>query len=579
MLRRLGWFGVAGLIANCGGESHVADRRGPEATAGHANASGVAGRAGTAGCPACEAGRAAAGGDAARGGTAGAAASDAGAGDAGAAEAGARAERGGRSGVGGSDGATNAGEAGEGGAPSAGASEGGAAGTSNVPKDGLSVGKVAVYQAVEVTLRDGTDTALNAPIVAQREALVRVWLAPGTEWTARNVEAELVIGNGVNSRTAASVLEVSAASIDFDLGSTFTFTLRASEVTDTTTLSIVLRDAADASALGRWPTAGPYALVTSSSKGPFVVTLVPIVANGLSPDVGAQTLARFERYLSHVYPASSVDMTVRPTPVRLDVALTADGGGWDDALDALYAARESDQPAPNTYYYGVLTPGSSMNAYCGSDCVVGLSTVAGRTEEGYRGAIGTGFFESNGDTFSQETMAHELGHALGREHAPCGHPDSVDPKYPYASGQIGVYGYDGRNLLDRDDYKDEMTYCVPVWISDYTWSGIFSRISYVNGLAQKRVATNGAAAPRSRILALAAGGLHWGRERTSASAAEGELAELELLDARGALLDVLSVPFARFDHLPGGFLSVPSDVLARADVASVRAGGVVLAVP
>ncbi|HSU40296.1 MAG TPA: hypothetical protein VLJ38_12040, partial [Polyangiaceae bacterium] len=111
------------------------------------------------------------------------------------------------------------------------------------------------------------------------------------------------------------------------------------------------------------------------------------------------------------------------------------------------------------------------------------------------------------------------------------------------------------------------------------WSGIFSRISYVNGLAQKRVATNGAAAPRSRILALAAGGLHWGRERTSASAAEGELAELELLDARGALLDVLSVPFARFDHLPGGFLSVPSDVLARADVASVRAGGVVLAVP
>jgi hypothetical protein len=45
------------------------------------------------------------------------------------------------------------------------------------------------------------------------------------------------------------------------------------------------------------------------------------------------------------------------------------------------------------------------------------------------------------------------------------------------------------------------------------------------------------------------------------------------------VLDVVSVPFARFDHLPGGFLSVPSDVLARADVASVRAGGAVLAVP
>jgi hypothetical protein len=473
-----------------------------------------------------------------------------------------------------------AGEAGDGRAPNAGANEGGAAGASGVPARGLAVGKVAVYQAVEVTLmRDGTDRALNAPIVAEREALVRIWLAPGAEWSARNVEAELVIGNGVNSRTAASVRQVSAASVDFDLGSTFSFTLRASEVTDATTLSVTLRDAADASTLDRWPSAGQYALVAASSGGPFVVTLVPLVANGFTPDLGTQTLGRFERYLSHVYPASSVQMTVRSAPVRLDFALTADGDGWDDALDALYAARDADQPAPNTYYYGVLTPGSSMNAYCGNDCVVGLSTVAGRTEEGYRGAIGTGFFESNTDTFSQETMAHEMGHALGREHAPCGHPDSVDPKYPYSTGQIGVYGYDGRSLLDRDDYKDEMTYCVPVWISDYTWSGIFSRISYVNGLVQKRVVTNGAAPARFRTLALGPSGLHWGRERTPATPPEGEPVDLELLDASGAVLAVTSVPFARFDHLPGGFLSVPSEALARMDVASVRVGGAVLPVP
>ena len=576
MLGRLGWLGVTMLVASCGGESQVRERRGPAQAGGNGNESALSGRAGAAGCSTCGAGRAGSAGDLGRGGAA--LASDGGAPEAGAPETAGGAD-GGRGGT--SGGTSAAGEAGSDGEPaSAGASEGGAGGETAGMRDGLGLSKVAVYQAVEVTLmRDGVEPGLNAPIVAEREALVRVWLAPDPAWTARSVEAELAVGNGANSRTATSVREVSAASVDADLASTFTFTLRASEVSDTTTLSVTLRDAADQSVLARWPSADAYALVTASSNGPFVVTLVPVVANGFTPDLGAQTVGRFERYLSHVYPASSVEMTVRATPLKLDFALTADGGGWDDALDALYAARDADQPAPNTYYYGVLTPGSKLNAYCGDSCVVGLSVVAARNEEGNRGALGTGFFESNTDTFSQETMAHEMGHALGREHAPCGHPDSVDPKYPYSSGQIGVFGYDGRALLDRDDYKDEMTYCVPVWISDYTWSGIFSRISYVNGLVQKRVATDSAARARFRTLSLGTHGLHWGSERTPASPPEGEPAELELLDAAGAVLEVLTVPFARFDHVSGGFFSVPADVLARSDVKGVRVGGAVLALP
>jgi len=52
-------------------------------------------------------------------------------------------------------------------------------------------------------------------------------------------------------------------------------------------------------------------------------------------------------------------------------------------------------------------------------------------------------------------------------HAPCG--TSGDPAYPYQSGNIGIWGFDVERevLKDRTALKDVMSYCNPVWISDY----------------------------------------------------------------------------------------------------------------
>jgi hypothetical protein len=595
MLRRLGFIGAAaaGFALSCGGQSELVERRAPVGEGGVASIS----RGGTAGCTACDGGKSDgdAGGRSASG---HAGAETGGAPDAGVSESGAptvdssagadaTAGRGGAVGAGtdgkAGRGGQSGGEAGTNGSANAGTTagvtdQGGAAGEGAAAAL-LGITKVAVYQATEVTLmKDGSNVMPNAPVVGERDALVRVWLAPGSGWTARDVTADLTVTSGGGSRTATDTLSVSAASVDTDLASTLTFSLRSSEVSDSTTLSVVLHEMNGSAKLNRWPKTGEYALDTSSSNGDFLVTLVPLIAAGFTPDLGTQTVSRFQRYLSHVYPVSGVDMMVR-APVTLDVDVEPDGTGWDDALDVLYATRDADDPAANVYYFGVLTPGPTLEDYCGGNCVVGLSTVAARTDEGDRGAIGTGYFESNTDTFSQETMAHELGHALGREHAPCGNPDSVDPKYPYPEGQIGVLGYDGTNLLDEDDYKDEMSYCVPVWISDYTWSGIFSRINYVNGLGARRVASAPAERKRYRTLTIRADGrLHWGSERAPPSAPDGEPLEVDLLDAKGAVLGVVNVPFARFDHLPGGFASVPSAALAAPDVASVRVNGEVLPV-
>jgi hypothetical protein len=69
------------------------------------------------------------------------------------------------------------------------------------------------------------------------------------------------------------------------------------------------------------------------------------------------------------------------------------------------------------------------------------------------------------------------------------------------------------------------------------------------------------------------GTLAWGRERPGAVRATETSTAVELFDANGQVLSVVSAPFARFDHLPGGFVSLPAAALRTPGLASVRALG------
>lgn len=71
---------------------------------------------------------------------------------------------------------------------------------------------------------------------------------------------------------------------------------------------------------------------------------------------------------------------------------------------------------------------------------------------------------------------HEIGHNLGRYHAPCGGAGGPDPNFPHAGGSIGEYGIDVPLLTyyTPADATDFMGYCDPSWISDYTYIGLFN---------------------------------------------------------------------------------------------------------
>ena len=142
-------------------------------------------------------------------------------------------------------------------------------------------------------------------------------------------------------------------------------------------------------------------------------------------------------------PVASMELEVRETYHTGANLSTTDGWGqWINETRTLY-----QQEGRRGYYYGVVAV--SAPAYGGLG-YVGLPVSVGLAYD--------------------DIYAHELGHNLNLRHAPCG--TSGDPNYPYPSGNIGIWGYDIRleRLMDRNALKDIMSYCDPVWISDYHFS-------------------------------------------------------------------------------------------------------------
>ncbi len=456
------------------------------------------------------------------------------------------------------------------GAPGVGPGAGGSVVPVLTPAMPLAVTEVAVYQGVKVTIVKGGEHVAerNAPLIAGRRALVRVFVEPKEGYTPRKVIAELSIRPAAGEAPAPlrDSRSIEVASTEVGRTSTFNFEVSGEALTQGATFSVTLReDTGDGPLLTAEPVRYPAGTAQDDLEfqptGKLKIVLVPVRYDGDGtqrlPDVSSAQLERYRRKFLTLYPTSEVEVIVHD-PFPWPTAISANGSGFSGILEAMIRLRRTERASDDTYYYGAFAPNTSFERYCSRGCVTGLSGVVEAAGDAYlRASVGLGF---TGES-SADTMAHEIGHAHGREHAPCGGASGPDRKFPDPRGGIRVWGYDifQKTFIDPAKGKDMMGYCEPAWVSDYTYSALHERLLAVGSTAKAMSLRTGANTSYRMLTVDGDGAVLTSNLITLDRGPEGPGSSVEYLgeaDGRHVVARG-SAHFVPFDHLPGGIVVVP----------------------
>ncbi len=396
-------------------------------------------------------------------------------------------------------------------------SSGGAGSGSDAGGDSSAGSRLAPGIAIDgITICQGTSvpivaaraevTKRNAPIVVGRDALVRVFVKPDATFAARGVVARVTITAGGAPTELVASLTPAGASDDGKLDTTLNVEVPGAAITADAEISVRIEEKPGATPPSGstdgavWPATGTTKLAATSSNGNLAVVLVPFrytadMSNRV-PDISAAVVKQIFDGVAAQYPVPAIDVTVH-APVDLATTLAPTGTGWDEWLMQLQTLRTNEALKSNVVYLGVAMPADSNSAYCGGACVQSVSSGNPTTGAAPLAAVIALFTGNSGDGGASDggaptldnyggVFANAIGPLFGRLRAPCGNPPAPDPMFPYSDGQIGVRGYDRRTktLLDPTATKDFMSFCAPTWTSDYTFAGIFSRLSFLNKTAR-----------------------------------------------------------------------------------------------
>lgn len=418
----------------------------------------------------------------------------------------------------------------------------------------------------------------NVPVVAGREALLRVMLAPGASWTPRPLEIEVEIEQAAGSTVLRLDFTPNGASTEENLASSANFDLPAGLVTPEAEVSVSLFEAL-ASEPGsplpraaRFPSAGAAPLRAVQNGGVVEVWFVPLLyapdGSRRAPDTSPAQIELLRSTLERQYPVSDVLVDVL-TPVALASPMDAEGGGWTDALYQISNLRDALAVPDDVYLYGLVQPEADYGTYCQRGCVTGLSWVGVNPASAWsRSSLGLGYAGGR----SADTFAHEVGHAHGRQHSPCGGPANPDPDFPNGGGRLGAWGWDAvdAELIDPSTHGDLMSYCRPRWVSDYTFAALSERVQQVNASAFVAALPGW---PRSfAVLDVPAAEAPALRATlTLDRPPEGKAVGLELLDERGRTIGTVIGTVQVFEHLGAAAI-----LFEEPDAAAIRYDGVTL---
>ncbi len=359
------------------------------------------------------------------------------------------------------------------------------------PAQSVRITEVRAYQTHERTLfvaeaepAPEEDEVEAPPLLANRRTLIRAMVAPVDGEMPREITGRLRFrsSSGDDDVVLESKAFILTPSIDGNLASSLTWILEPEDVTPALTLKValyetrieVLSDEEDLvvdAPQARWPITGRSRLRPREAPR-LRVRLVPL-ANpipqtdevGRIPEVTPALLERLQEKVLERFPVGEVQLEVA-TPLTLAEPVEAYGAGWQDA-----AAQLADvYPTANgVITFGLLAPTERRADFCPLNCVQGVTQIVETDSEGLPVFGSVALALAYDDDTTAETFVHELGHTLGRHHAPCDvDDDTVDPNYPHADGKIGSWGWNAKTeSLRPPSDRDFMSYCSPTWVSPY----------------------------------------------------------------------------------------------------------------
>jgi hypothetical protein len=426
--------------------------------------------------------------------------------------------------------------------------------------EGLAIDEIAIYQAVKIPLmKGGTKPAkMNADVIVGREGMVRVFVRPEATWTAHAIVGELTLRSAKGEKKITADATPTAASTDAVLTSTVNFDIPPDTIEADTRFSVALRDASktgpSTASSALWPITGDEALNARDTGPALKIVIVPVKygadGSGRLPDVSAAQLELYRKAAYKTYPARKVEITAR-APYDWSSTISASGSGFDSLLNAMVRLRISDKAPKDVYYYGAFAAKTSFSTYCGGGCVTGLCGLSDSPmDSSVRACVGIGFTGAE----TAETMIHEVGHASGRYHAPCGGPDGTDPRYPYSGAKIGSWGFDltAKKLIDPSKTVDFMSYCNPTFVSDFNYKALTERMVSV---ASSPFIVEGPPETLRIVQVEGDGTLKWTDDTFVAPLPLGADRIVHVEDETG--VHDTRAQFVRYDHLPGGFLILP----------------------
>jgi hypothetical protein len=373
--------------------------------------------------------------------------------------------------------------------------------------DGVEITQAIQYYRAAQHLTDaadrGPDNSLQ--LVASKSAWVRTYLRSGQDPTFDNGQLVNVGGTLTVERRVGGVWSVVAnlvpvnapitaedafASYDAerrDIGATLNFVVPANVMTGLLRFTITVSSPDDCT--GRIASASR--LIDVDLDQELRIAAVAVGYNG--PPVGggpnvvfaapsAAAIAAEAGFALRVYPVRNVPNvriidTQNATQALDDNTFPAGGcdPNWTPILNMVANARTNDGNQAGWFYYGFVTPSIPI-AHGNVGCASGGNGA---------GLLGGG-----------TTLAHEIGHQAGLNHAPCGAVGTVTPGFPlyepydtgvtsvnsagntvYQDASIGEYGLDindgtifNPNPVRPNNGKDLMGYCGTRWVALFTYN-------------------------------------------------------------------------------------------------------------